>query len=83
MRLACVFLLLQLLATGAFAQSRLAIDKLDRKNLIIASKEVPYGPLEGTSSPCRERVDPQPPLNKYMYVRNDPVNRVDPMDGIL
>ncbi len=49
MRLACVFLLLQLLATGAFAQSRLAIDKLDRKNLNVASKEVPYSVLlEGT-----------------------------------
>lgn len=48
MRLACAFLSL-LFAASAFAQSRLAIDKLDRKNLNEASKEVPYSALlEGT-----------------------------------
>lgn len=49
MRLACVFLLSLLFAASAFAQSRIAIDKLDRKNLNEASKEVPYSALlEGT-----------------------------------
>ena len=49
MRLACVFLLSLLFTASAVAQSQLAIDKLDRKNLNEASKEVPYSALlEGT-----------------------------------
>ena len=49
MRLACRFLLAVLLATNAFAQSRLSIDKLDDKDIIKAVKEVAFSTmLEGT-----------------------------------
>jgi hypothetical protein len=49
MRLACVFLLSLLLLSSSFAQSQLAIDKVDRKSLNEAAKEVPYSALlEGT-----------------------------------
>ena len=49
MRQACGFLLLLLLAISASAQSRLTIDKMDRKGINLASKEVPYSTLlEGT-----------------------------------
>jgi hypothetical protein len=49
MRLACVFLLSLLLLSSSFAQSQLAIDKVDRKGLNEAAKEVPYSALlEGT-----------------------------------
>jgi hypothetical protein len=49
MRLACVFLFSLLFTANAFAQSRLAIDKLDRKSINEASKEIPYSALlEGT-----------------------------------
>jgi hypothetical protein len=49
MRLACVFLLSLLFAANTFAQSGVAIDKVDRKNLNEGAKEVPYSALlEGT-----------------------------------
>jgi hypothetical protein len=49
MRLTCVFLLSLLLAASSFAQSQLAVDKVDRKSLNEAAKEVPYSALlEGT-----------------------------------
>lgn len=46
---ACGVLLALLFATNVFAQSRLTIDKLDRKDIKAVAKEVPFSTLlEGT-----------------------------------